>query len=94
MGLHACYRDSCTFFIQFLLFVYDSRNGSVMGYDLLELWDDLVNNVLETMWKEAVTDVLELLCRHLRGVTEERHGKHQSGRPVCGLRHEAGTSRI
>jgi hypothetical protein len=42
------------------------------------------NNTSERMWKEAFVDYIKGLCRHLPGVTEDKHESPPSGYPVRG----------
>jgi hypothetical protein len=39
----------------------------------------MVNNELERLWKEVVVVCCKVLSQNLRGVTEDNHGKPQSG---------------
>jgi hypothetical protein len=56
--------------------------------------DELVNNILEWMWKEAVMAPFKVLSWHwLRG-TEGNNQKAQSKWLVSVLRFESSTSRI
>jgi hypothetical protein len=46
----------------------------------------LMNNKLESLWKEMVVTQFKVLSRHLFGGTEVNHENHQSRLLVSGLR--------
>jgi hypothetical protein len=70
---------SCSFGTEYL-FIYSLFNDAFIISDYIASNERMiVNNELESMWKEAVMAQFKVLSRHLPGGTDEIHEKPRSG---------------